>query len=138
MKKKFLLIFIFINLIFIPKIFAQKISIIYIIENTPITNLEIKNEISYLLLINSSLREVDQNTLNEFAVRSVIREKIKEIELKKFFVFGKNENVVNDYINNLIFNCKIRFSEGLKKVGISAKIAVNLKRLSFDYCLVTK
>ena len=75
MKKNFLIIFIYINLIFIPKIFAQKISIIYIIENTPITNLEIKNEISYLLLINSSLREVDQNTLNEFAERSVIREK---------------------------------------------------------------
>ena len=107
MKKKFLIIFIFINLIFIPKNFAQKISIVYIIENSPITNIEIKNEISYLLLINSSLREVDQNTLNEFAERSVIREKIKEIELKKFFVFGKNENLVNDYMNNLIIDLNL-------------------------------
>ena len=122
MKKKFLLIFIFINLIFIPKIFAQKISIIYIIENTPITNLEIKNEISYLLLINSSLREVDQNTLNEFAARSVIREKIKEIELKKFFVFGKNENVVNDYINNLIADLNLenknQFNQLLEEISL--------------------
>ena len=122
MKKKFLLIFIFINLIFIPKIFAQKISIIYIIENTPITNIEIKKEISYLLLINSSLREVDQNTLNEFAVRSVIREKIKEIELKKFFVFGKNENVVNDYINNLIRDLNLenknQFNQLLEEINL--------------------
>ena len=116
MKKKFLLIFIFINLIFIPKIFAQKISIIYTIENSPITNIEIKNEISYLLLINSSLREVGQNTLNEFAVRSVIREKIKEIELKKFFEFGKNENVVNNYINNLIADLNLENKNQLNQL----------------------
>ena len=122
MKKKFLLIFIFINLIFIPKIFAQKISIIYTIENSPITNIEIKNEISYLLLVNSSLREVDQNTLNELAIRSIIREKIKEIELKKFFVFGKNENVVNDYINNLIADLNLenknQFNQLLEEISL--------------------
>ena len=56
----FLSILIFVFFISSNKSFSQKVSIIYVVENTPITNIEINNEINYLLLINQELRKIDK------------------------------------------------------------------------------
>ena len=40
---------------------AEKISIVYTIDNDPITNLDIQNEITYLKLFNEKIREMDDN-----------------------------------------------------------------------------
>ena len=39
--------------------FSEKVSIVYTVNNNPITSIEIKNEITYLKLINRDLNNMD-------------------------------------------------------------------------------
>ena len=82
MKKK-ILIFLFF-LIFVQ---AQSIEtkIIHNIQNEIITNIDIKNEFKYLLAINSSLKELNEEKILNISNESIIREKIKKIEISKNF-----------------------------------------------------
>ena len=81
---------------------AEKISIVYTIDNDPITNLEIQNEITYLKLFNEKIREMDNEALVIYASKSVIREKIKKIEVSKNFKLGMNEEIVSQQLNQFI------------------------------------
>ena len=112
---------------------AEKISIIYVIENTPVTNVEINNEIKYLLLINQKLSEISKEDMVKYASKSILREKIKEIEIKKYYKFGKNEKMINENINQFIKRFNISNREefynlvntiGLNKEFINKKIEI--------------
>ncbi len=112
---------------------AEKISIIYVIENTPVTNVEINNEIKYLLLINQKLSEISKEDMVQYASKSILREKIKEIEIKKYYKFGKNEKMINENINQFIKRFNISNREefynlvntiGLNKEFINKKIEI--------------
>ncbi len=81
---------------------AEKVSIIYVIENTPITNVEINNEIKYLLLINKKLAEISKKDMVQYATKSLLKEKIKEIELRKYFKFDINNEMVDQNLNVLM------------------------------------
>ena len=94
------LIFFFLSLTKIS--LAEKISIVYTIDNDPITNLEIQNEITYLKLFNEKIREMDNEALVIYASKSVIREKIKKIEVSKNFKLGMNEEIVSQQLNQFI------------------------------------
>ena len=59
--------------------------IIHIIENEVITNIDIKNEFKYLIALNNSLKELDKEKLLNISNQSIIREKIKKIEILKNF-----------------------------------------------------
>ena len=59
--------------------------IIHNIENEIITNIDIKNEFKYLIALNNSLKELDKEKLLSISNESIIREKIKKIELEKNF-----------------------------------------------------
>ena len=82
MKKK-ILIFLFV-LIFVQ---AQSIEtkIIHNIQNEIITNIDIKNEFKYLLALNNSLKQLDKEKILNISNESIIREKIKKIEILKNF-----------------------------------------------------
>ena len=110
MKKliKFTLLSVSIFLISSQNIIAEKISILYTIENKPITNIEINNEINYLILINPKLNDLNKESLVIYATKSIIREKIKEIEVAKYFKFGQNQKVVNQNIQKFMSNFKIK------------------------------
>ena len=77
-------IFLIFFLFFIPiKSYPEKLKILYVVEDNLITNIDIKNEINYLLLINNNLSKISPELLVEYSTKSLLREKIKEIELKK-------------------------------------------------------
>ena len=80
MRKK-LLIFLFVLIC----VQAQSIEtkIIHIIQNEIITNIDIKNEFRYLVALNNSLKELDKEKILKISNESVIREKIKKIEISK-------------------------------------------------------
>tara|TARA_B100000989_G_C19532114_1_gene470647 strand:+ start:6209 stop:7135 length:927 start_codon:yes stop_codon:yes gene_type:complete len=58
--------------------------IIFKINNQIITSYDLMKEINYLSAINSDFKNLEKNQSTEIAKKSLIREKIKEIELKKF------------------------------------------------------
>ena len=107
------------------KTFASEISIKYIVEDKTITNVDIKNEINYLLLVNSKLSELNEEILVEYATKSLLREKIKEIELTRNFSFGQNDIIINEQINILKGNLNIIddqfFSDLLSELNLSEK-----------------
>ena len=59
--------------------------IIHNIGNEIITNTDIKNEFKYLVALNNSLKKLDKERILSISNESLIREKIKKIEISKNF-----------------------------------------------------
>ena len=70
--------------------FSLNIEIKTKIDNSIITNIDIENEIKYLVFLNPKLNELGKK--EKEAKNSLIREIIKEKELKKFFKIDKKYN----------------------------------------------
>ncbi len=102
MKISIFLFFFLIFFLFSKSSFSEKISIEYTVNNEPITSIEIKNEITYLKLINSDLKNMDDRSLVVYATKSVLREKIKELEIKKYFKTGMNDEIVTQNLIRLL------------------------------------
>ena len=62
---------------------AATIKIIAKVDNEIITNIDIKNEIKYLLFLNPKLDQLNKNQIDEIAKNSLITEIVKKNELKK-------------------------------------------------------
>ena len=115
--------------------FAKLINIKYIVEDKVITNIDIRNEINYLLLINKSLSELSDELLVEYSTKSLLKEKIKEVELSRHFIFGQNDSLINQQLNKFKINLNIgndeNFDELLSRVNLneeflSKKIEIEL------------
>ena len=75
--------------------------ILFKVNNEIITSLDIFNELRYLESINKQFRTTEKEQAFEIAKKSLIREKIKEIELKKVVKeIALDEKFVNDVILN--------------------------------------
>ena len=85
MRIKFLILFIiFFKNIHIDKVYAFENKILFKINNEIISTIDLLDEISYLKLINPDLKNLDENKIFEISKNSLIREKIKKIELIKY------------------------------------------------------
>ena len=82
MKKK---IIIFLFFLICNQAKSIEIRIMHNIQNEIITNVDIKNEFKYLLALNNKLKELDKDTILSISNESIIKEKIKEIEILKNF-----------------------------------------------------
>ncbi len=127
MKKLISFLIIFLNLSFISNNLnaSQKIKILFKIDNSLVTNIDINNELNYLISLNTKLKDLDKSEMFEIAKESLIREKIKLNEIKKFFIIKKYENnqLIEDIIKNLYTNINlnnlIEFENYLDTFGIS-------------------
>ncbi len=143
MKKIFFfwgIVFLFINSNYID---SKEINIITKIGNQVITNIDIENEYKYLVSLNNDYQKLEKNKIFNFAKNSLIREKIKEIELRKYFEFGDTDTFLNDKIkeiyNNLGFSSSEEFQMYLNKFDlkledVAKKIEIELKwnKLVYD------
>ena len=108
MKKKFSIISI-LALIFLFKsvnLYADNIFIVKKIKNEIITNIDLKKEFNYLIALNPKLKNLKENELSQIAEDSLIREKIKLIEINKFEFLKELESkiVVENNIDRIISN----------------------------------
>ena len=81
--------------------------IIHNIENEVITNIDIKNQFKYLVALNNSLKELNKEKILSISTESIIREKIKKIEISKNF---KEVKLNEDYIDILLKNIYSRLN----------------------------
>jgi peptidyl-prolyl cis-trans isomerase SurA len=96
--------------------------IILKINNSIITKIDVINEASYLQALNPKLQNLEKNKILEIAKNSLIREKIKEIEILK----SNTTSINSDYLESLIksiyinigFKNKNEFIEHLKRFNI--------------------
>jgi peptidyl-prolyl cis-trans isomerase SurA len=98
--KKIILIF-FYSFIVFSSTAAIENKILFKVNNEIITSIDILTELKYLGTINNDLNKMPKKQVFEIAKKSLIREKIKEIELKKFF---EEIKVEDEFLNNLIIN----------------------------------
>ena len=121
MKKKILFYLFF---LFCSQVQSIEIKIIHNIQNEIITNIDIKNEFKYLVALNSALKELDKDKILIISNNSIIKEKIKKIEiLKNFKEIKLDENYLNFLIkkiySRLNFNSISEFELYLKNYDLT-------------------
>ena len=104
MKKKIL---IFLFALICAEAQSIETKIIHNIQNEIITNTDIKNEFKYLVALNNSLKDLDEERILNISNESAIREKIKKIEISKNF---KAINLNEDYSELLLKNIYSRLN----------------------------
>ena len=130
-KIKFIYILIILSLITLnTKLFSdESVYIIYKVNNQIITNKDVEKEQQYLISLNSRLKELDEAKMLEVSKESALKEKIKKIELEKYFNFETLELNVDIYLENfyktLNINNKNEFEQYLKENNISLNYIKN-------------
>ena len=105
LKKKILLIFLFKFLFMTEFLFAYENKIILKVDNEIITNYDIEKEYRYLSTLNKNIANLDKKKVFEVSKNSLVKEKIKKIEILR----NINEIKLNDkYINQIIKNIYLR------------------------------
>ena len=85
----------------------QKVYIAYKVNNQIITNTDIKKEFQYLISLNNQLKNLDKAKVLEISKESALREKIKKIELAKYFDLEKLDLNIDIYLRNFYKNLNI-------------------------------
>ena len=127
LKKIFLRILLIYLIICFPSsiLYSKIVKISFKIDNEIITNTDIKNETKYLTALNNDLENLSDSELNEISKSSLIKEKIKEKELKKHLNIDEynNEKLINNIIDNfqnkLKLNNKEEFVNYLKEYDLT-------------------
>ena len=81
--------------------FSLENKILFKINNEIITTIDIYKEVQYLKIINPKINELEKEKIYEIAKNSLVKDKIKEIELKNNF---KNLKIDNSYYELLLNN----------------------------------
>ena len=120
MKKKFLILLFFLTF---TQSHSIETKIIHNIQNEIITNIDIKKEFRYLVALNNSLKKLNKEQILSISNDSIIREKIKKIEVLKNF---KEIKINEDYLNLLLKNIYSR---------INLKSIIEFEKYLVDYDL---
>jgi len=115
------------NIIFILVIFffikgnliAVENKILLKIDNEIITTIDVSNQINYLIAINPKIKELQDQRIFEIAKQTIIKEKIKKLEiLKKIEKINIEDKYLDEYLKSkyfsLGFDDKNQFDEYLK------------------------
>ena len=124
----------FFTLILIGKVSALENKILIKVDNYIITSVDILNKVNYLNLINDDLKKFENRQIFEIAKNALIKEKVKEIKLRKYFseliVEDKYlEPIVLDYFRkynfdsigsfeNFLIQNNLKFYEIKKKISL--------------------
>ena len=115
--------------------FAKETHVVLKVNNEIITNIDIKKESRYLVALSPDLKNIDKKTLMKLSKDSIIREKIKENELNKFFDLTKKNKFIDqimrsyyqkmgiktkDEFKNYLKNNNLKYDEVEYKIGLEA------------------
>ena len=129
MKKIFVIILSLVLLLF-SNINANEIKILYKLENEIITNHDINNELNYLISLNNNLTSLGDKKLNQIAVNSAIKEKIKYLELINYFKLDEDNVEVDEIVLKELFTrLNINDVDSLKRYFTSYNL--NLDQIKF-------
>ena len=133
--KYFFFLIIFFNFFCNNYIYSFESYVVLKVNNKIITNVDIDNEYRYLIALNTNLQNIDKKKVMDIAKNSIIREKIKEDELLKYFDLSMENKYINNILNNFykklgmknekefksyLSKYNLSFDEIKKKIGIEA------------------
>lgn len=97
-------------------LYAFENKILFKINNEIITTVDISEEINYLVALNKNISQLDRNKIINIAKNSLIKERLKTIELKKKFqIININEKELSSLIENIYKNIGISNLNDFKK-----------------------
>lgn len=94
-------------IIFLNKPAMTEIKVLVFVDDQIITNYDLKNELNYLEILNSKLKEVSDIQKFELAKQSLINQIIKEKEIKKFAPNMNFDLFVDDYLKDLFLKLNL-------------------------------
>jgi len=126
MFKRNILVIIIFSLFFIFNANSEnEVFIKFKIDNEIITNVDLENEKNYLIALNNNLINVSNKELSELSTNSLIKEKIKEKELVKFFDLTKvdsfGEKITKNFYQGIGINNQEEFKKYLSKFNLGYK-----------------
>src|SRR6056300_368003 len=92
---------------FISKPLSLENKILFKINNDIITSIDIEEEYRYLLALNNNLKKLSQNEIIEISKKSIVKEKIKFIEINKNF---KNPKIPDEILQQILKNLYTRLN----------------------------
>ena len=102
---------------------SADIFIAYKVNQEIITNVDIEIEKNYLLSLNNQLRDLDDDKIKEIAIKSIIKEKIKKIELSKYYKLDQKnqslEAIIKQFYVKLGLKNEIEFNQYLKPFNMT-------------------
>jgi len=137
MKKKIFLYFFIIFQLCAKQSIGLENKIIFKINDKLITTFDVKQEERYLKILNPNLNKIDQNKLKTLATDSIVKEKIKEIELIKYFqiekalddanlkIIMKNLYQAVGYQNEKEFKDYLK-TQNIKFLSVKRKLAIEM------------
>ena len=129
-KIKFLIYLTFFFLIYNKSLLSIENKILVKVENEIITTIDVENESRYLLSLNKNISNFSKQEIFEISKKSMIREKIKNIEIKKNFIDPKvPDNYLKGILKSVYQKIKIENLDNFKKY---------LKENNVDYNHVKK
>ena len=102
------------------------------INNEIITVIDVNDEMSYLGAINKNFRSLSKEKKFDIAKNSLIREVIKEDELLKYFIFGKNIKRVDEVIQDLYKSLNLNSEDEAKAYFKSYNISLSKVKHKFE------
>jgi len=99
----------YIFLLFSSNLYALENKILFKINDEIITTVDIYNEISYLKILNPKINDLDDEKIYEISKNSIIREKIKELEIAKNY---ENADFDKEYLDKLLINYSKKMGYG--------------------------
>ena len=137
MKKKIIFYILIISYLCLKQVSSIENKIIIKVNNEIITSFDLEQEEKYLLVLNQSLKKIGKNKLKILATDSIIKEKIKEIELIKFFQIESalEDPILRQIIQNLYqtigFQSEKEFeiyleSQNLNLKSVKKKLAIEM------------
>jgi peptidyl-prolyl cis-trans isomerase SurA len=99
--KNFKFFFIIIFFVFISNSDSFENKILFKVENQIITSLDVNNEYKYLVALNPNLKKADERDIIKLSQKSILKEKIKNIEIKKNL---ENPKVPEKFLEQILMN----------------------------------
>ena len=104
-------------------LYSSEVKIVTKINNEIITNIDIEKEYQYLIALNKSMQDIEKDKIINYAKQSIIKEKIKKIELQKFYILNQKNEMIDIMIEgiyqNLDFNSTNEFKDYLKNRNLN-------------------
>ena len=97
------------------------------VEDEIITNIDLENEYKYLLALNQNLKEIDVNRMRQFSRNSIVKEKIKKIEILRNI---EKINLEEVYIERILKNVYQKL--GMKNIN-EFKIYLESQKIDYDF-----
>ena len=124
-KVKFILFLFLLILINFKSNTAENFYIVYKVNNEIITNSDIEKEYRYLVSLNNQLKNLEKQKIIELSKESALREKIKKIELIKYFDLKTININIDNYLENFYRNLNIKNKKEFEEYLESNNISLN-------------